>query len=140
MSEQKPAMRLDPMPTPDSQFFWDAADKEMFMGQRCADCKTFMHPPGPMCPKCLSVKRENIELSGKGTIYSWVMPQHPKIPVFDYPLVTALIDLDEGIRFLSNIVDCTPEEVATGMRVEVTFVTTASGKKVPVFKPEGAAQ
>ncbi len=140
MSEEKVATRLDPMPTPDSQFFWDAAEKEIFMGQRCAGCKTYLHPPRPMCPKCNSLDQEHVELSGKGTVYSWVMPQHPKVPVFDYPLVTALIDLDEGTRFLSNIVGCTPEEVSVGMRVVVTFEPTAGGKKVPVFKPEGAAQ
>lgn len=139
MTETKAPTRLDPMPTPDNQFFWDAAEQEILMGQRCAGCKIYLHPPRPMCPKCHSLEQEYVPLSGKGTVYSWVMPQHPKVPVFDYPLVTALIDLDEGIRFLSNIVGCEPADVSVGMRVTVAFEVTAGGKKIPVFTPEGAA-
>lgn len=55
--------------------------------------------------------------------------------MFDYPLVVALIDLEEGIRLLSNVCDIDPDEVETGMAVEVFFAPTIDGRAVPQFRP-----
>jgi uncharacterized protein len=135
MSKQQDILRPDPVPTPDSQFFWDAAEREELMGQQCNDCGAYLHPPRPMCPHCNSLKQNHVKLSGRGTVYSCRMPRHPQIPIFEYPLVTALIDLEEGIRLLSNVVGCDVYAVQAGMAVEVDFAPTSGGKKVPVFKP-----
>ena len=55
-----------------------------------------------MCPHCHSLAFEVMELSGRGTLYSYAILHHPKSPAFDYPVRAALVDLEEGIRVLSN--------------------------------------
>jgi uncharacterized protein len=88
-----------------------------------------------MCPHCLSVEHDDMELSGTGTVYSYSVLHHPRSPRFTYPLVTALVDLDEGIRMVTNLVDIEPADVRIGMPVQVTFVPTANDMCVPVFGP-----
>jgi uncharacterized OB-fold protein len=129
--------RLDPVYAPDAAFFWDGVTRGELLGQRCADCKHLAHPPRPMCPKCHSTRREQIRLSGHGTVYSWVVPRHPAPVGFIEPPVVALIELDEGIRLVSNLVDIDFSAIRRGLAVEVRFVPTRGGKAVPVFAPRG---
>lgn len=131
----KTARRPQPIPSRDSLPFWEGAERGELLGQRCADCKLFRHPPRPMCPSCQSVKWEWVELSGRGKIAAWMLPVHPRIPLFDDPLVCVLVDLDEGIRIFSNLYECDPARVRNGMSVEVFFVPTVGDKQVPVFRP-----
>jgi uncharacterized OB-fold protein len=127
--------RPGPIVTEDSAVFWDAAAQHRLVGQRCGECATLRHPPRPMCPHCGSLEVEVVELSGRGTVYSYARLHHPQHPAFDYPVLAVLVDLDEGIRLVSNLTDLDDEhQVVIGMRVEVTFVDTAGGA-VPVFRP-----
>ena len=132
--------RPQPLPGRDSAFFWAGAERGELMGQRCASCKLFRHPPRPMCPNCQSLEREEVRLSGRGTIHAFIHPVHPMIPMFDYPLTCVLVDLEEGIRIFSNLYECEKEDVRIGMPVEVFFVPTAGDKQVPVFRPARDAQ
>ena len=140
MSETDPQwQRPQPLPSRDSAFFWEGAERGEFLGQRCAECKRYPPPPRPMCPSCLSVDQEIVPLSGRGVIYSYMFPVHPQLPMFEYPLVCVLVELEEGIRLFSNLYECAPEDVEVGMPVEVFFAPTAGDKAVPVFRPvEGA--
>ncbi|NIB38011.1 hypothetical protein HBA55_00360 [Pseudomaricurvus alkylphenolicus] len=136
--DQVPAVRRpDPMYTAESAFFWEAAERGELMAQQCQGCQQYLHPPRPMCPECLSMDLQPTQLSGRGKVYSVCSPQYPQIPAFDYPLLTALIDLEEGIRLLSNLVDVELESVQPGMPVEVCFAATVGGRAVPQFRPEG---
>ena len=90
-----------------------------------------------MCPSCHGLELEIVELTGTGVVYSYSILHHPQHPSFDYPVVAALIDLDEGVRILSNLVDVPPEDVRIGMPVEVRFVPTRDEMAVPVFSPRG---
>jgi hypothetical protein len=90
-----------------------------------------------MCPHCQSLDHRGVELSGHGTVYSYSLLHHPRNPLFEYPVIAALVDLDEGIRVVSNLVDVDPGAVRIGMPVEVGFAATADGMKVPVFRPAG---
>ncbi len=128
-------IRIAPIVTPDAKFFWDAADKEEFVGQRCGDCGKYRFPPRPMCPYCHSVKREEVRLSGYGTVHSWTIPRHPPPFGFREPPIVAVIQLDEGIRFVSNLVGVALDQVKMDMPVEVTFEPTMNNHKVPVFRP-----
>lgn len=134
------ARRPQPLPSRDSLPFWEAAARGELLGQRCAECKLFRHPPRPMCPACQSVKTEWVPLSGRGRVAAWMLPVHPRIPLFDYPLVCVLVDLEEGIRIFSNLDDCAPDQVENGMAVEVFFVPTAGDQQVPVFRPARGAR
>jgi uncharacterized protein len=137
-AEASKPTRIAPIMTPDSKFFWDAADQEQFVGQKCGDCGKFTFPPRPMCPACHSLKREVVPLSGKGTVLSWTMPLHPPAFGFKLPPIVAVVRLDEGINFVSNIVDTKLEDMKLGMLVQVLFEPTMGNHKVPVFKPVAA--
>jgi uncharacterized OB-fold protein len=88
-----------------------------------------------MCPECRALDHEVVDLSGRGVVYSYALLHHPQNPMFEYPVVAALVDLDEGIRMVSNIVEVDPHDVRIGMPVAVTFVPTAGDMMVPVFRP-----
>jgi uncharacterized OB-fold protein len=127
--------RPDPVFTPDAIFFWEGAARGELLGQRCADCKKITHPPRRMCPACHSVRRETVQLSGRGKVASFVIPRHPAPIGFPEAPIVALIELEEGIRLVSNLVETTFDAVRGGLAVEVRFVPTRGGKAVPVFAP-----
>ena len=127
--------RMPPVVTLDAKFFWDHANKGEFVCQKCSDCGEFRFPPRPMCPHCHSLNTDIVELSGRGTVYSWIRPRHPKPAGFDTPPVAALIELEEGFRFVSNIEGVELEDVTAGMPVQVDFAPTLKNKQVPVFRP-----
>ena len=133
--EIRETMRPAPVVTDDSAVFWDAAAAGRLVGQRCGDCGVLRHPPRPMCPRCHSLHTEVVTLSGRGTLYSYAFLHHPQHPAFTYPVMAALVDLDEGIRVVSNLTDVAKEDVRIGMRLEVHFVATEGGAQVPVFRP-----
>lgn len=89
-----------------------------------------------MCPHCRSTNWHESELSGKGTLYSFSILHHPKSPQFDYPVIAALVDLLEGVRIVSNVVDIEADLLRIGMPLEVRFIDTLGEMKVPVFVPE----
>ena len=72
-----------------------------------------------MCPHCGSLDVEVTTLSGRGTVYSYAVLHHPQHPAFEYPVLAALVDLDEGIRIVSNLVGVEPDEIRIGMPVQV---------------------
>ena len=128
-------MRQAPIVTDDSAVFWDAAAERRLVAQRCAGCGALRHPPRPMCPHCHSLEFEVAELSGRGTLYSYAVLHHPQHPAYDYPVLAALVNLDEGVRLVSNLVDVDPADIEIGMRLDVTYVPTAGERAVPVFRP-----
>lgn len=130
--------RPAPLLTEDNHEFWDAAKQHRFVAQQCSSCHELRHPPRPMCPHCGSLDHQMAELSGMGTVYSYSLLHHPQHPAFTYPVVAAIIDLDEGLRFVSNVVDCDPHDVTVGMPVTVRFEPTANDGVVPVFRPAAA--
>jgi hypothetical protein len=135
-ADRDPAPRRPPpIATADSQFFWEAAADGRLVAQRCRDCHRLRHPPRPMCPHCRSVAQEVVTLSGRGTLYSYAILHHPQHPAFDYPVLAALVDLDEGVRIVSNLTGIDPQDIRIGMPLEVQFEPTADGGQVPAFRP-----
>ena len=88
-----------------------------------------------MCPQCHSLDFEVEDLSGRGAVYTYAILHHPQNPAFDYPVLGALIDLEEGVRVLSNLIEVAADDVRIGMEVEVDFAPTKGGHAVPVFRP-----
>ena len=127
--------RPAPIVTDDNAVFWDGVGEGRLVAQSCGACGRLRHPPRPMCPHCRSLEIDVVDLTGRGSIYSYALLHHPQNPAFDYPVVAALIDLDEGIRLVSNVVGIAPEEVRIGMPVDVSFESTEGGSAVPVFRP-----
>jgi uncharacterized OB-fold protein len=93
-----------------------------------------------MCPNCGSLEWTVVDLSGRGTVYSFAVLHHPQNPQFDYPVIAALVDLDEGIRVVSNLVDIPPGQIKIGDPVEVCFAATVDGMAVPVFRPRAPGE
>lgn len=139
MTETEGMSRPAPARTDDNHFFWDGARDGRLVGQRCRQCGRLRHPPRPMCPHCHSLDFEIVNLSGDGVVYSYSILHHPQNPAFEYPVVAALIDLEEGVRVLSNLVDVDLTDIAIGMPVTVDFVPTRDDGAVPVFMPRQEA-
>jgi uncharacterized OB-fold protein len=130
--------RLAPSVSPDTQFFWDGLKDHKLLIQRCASCGALRHPPRPMCPACNSLEWDTVTASGRGTVHSFVMPQHPPMPFMEYPYIVALVDLEEGTRLLSNLCEIAPEEASIGMPVEVFYEEFDEGLVLHQFRPAGA--
>jgi uncharacterized OB-fold protein len=88
-----------------------------------------------MCPHCHSLAWDTLESSGRGTVFSFVMPRHPQFPFFDDDYIVGLIELEEGTRLVSNVVDVTPEDARIGTAVVVRFDEFDGGVVLPVFTP-----
>jgi uncharacterized OB-fold protein len=126
--------RPAPVITDDNAFYWEAAAEGKLVAQRCGDCGVLRHPPRPMCGHCQSLDIEVVALSGRGTLYSYAILHHPQHPSFDYPVLAALVDLDEGIRLLSELADVDASDIAIGMPLTAGFAPTVDGMAVPVFR------
>ncbi len=137
MTDTSGAERPAPILTEDNRVFWEAAQQGRLVTQRCGGCGRLRHPPRPMCPWCHSLEYDVLELAGTGVVYSYTLLHHPQHPSFDYPVIAALVDLDEGVRMLSNLVDIAPSEVRVGLPVRVGFERTRDDLAVPVFAPAG---
>jgi uncharacterized OB-fold protein len=133
-------VRPAPIRTEDNRFFWDAAGDGRLVAQRCRGCGRLHHPPRPMCPDCHGLEQEVVDLAGTGRVYSYAVLHHPQNPQFTYPLVAALVELDEGLRMMTNLVGVGPSDVRIGMPVRVTFEATVDDGTVPVFEAVAAVR
>lgn len=129
----KPLPQIEPFTKP----FWEAAKDGRLLVQECKSCNSPIFFPRDRCPKCWSQDLQWIEASGKGTIYAFSITYEGVEDVFkeDLPIVLAWIDLPEGIRMQSNIVECDPDDVSIGMDVEVVFEKVTEDISLPYFKP-----
>jgi uncharacterized OB-fold protein len=93
-----------------------------------------------MCPQCRSLSIEVVELSGRGSLYSYSVLHHPQHPAFEYPVLAALVDLEEGVRLVSNLTGVERADIRIGMPLEVDFEAREGGTAVPVFRPRLASQ
>lgn len=128
------ARAVPPTVNRDDEYFWDGVREGRLLLRSCAACGHIQHPPTPMCPRCGSVRWDTRQLSGKGSLNSWIVSRHPTEPD-DEPRIVGLIDLDEGVRLVSNLQDVDPAGVRNDMRLEVLF-TEVDGVKLPQFRPE----
>lgn len=129
----KPLPRIDE----ESKGFWEACQRRELYVQRCRDCGALRHYPRALCPTCLSDRTEWLRCSGCGTVYTFTVTFQNQAPGFRdaLPYVMAYVDLDEGVRMLTNIVGCAPDAVRVGMRVEVVFEDVTPSITLPKFKP-----
>jgi uncharacterized OB-fold protein/acyl dehydratase len=131
--------RPRPALTQDNRFFFDGAREHKLLIQRCSECGTLRHPPRPSCAHCRSFEWDTLTASGRGTIYSFVVNHYPQVPAFDYPLVVALVELEEGTRLVANVAGIAPGDVAIGMPVVAGFEAFDDDLTLPVFHPDPGA-
>jgi uncharacterized OB-fold protein len=130
-----------PEPTPETLPFWEGARAGELRIQWCRPCERFYFYPRPYCPTCLSEDVEWRTVSGRGSLASYNINYRP-FPVFktDQPQVIALVELDEGVRLMSNIVgvEPVPEKLPLGLRLKVGFEPRGD-QFLPVFTPDSGA-
>ena len=134
--------RNAPAFTPETQFFWEGAAKGQLLLQRCDECSKTYFPPRPFCPHCASRKVSVYEASGKGKLWSYVINHRPRPDMGTEPHSIAVVMLDEGVKMMTNIVNCpqTPEALVLDMPVKVTWVEAAANGRtpatqLPLFEP-----
>jgi uncharacterized OB-fold protein len=125
-----------PVPTPISQPFWDGTRQHRLLLQRCEARHVFYYARSH-CPQCLSNRLEWFDASGKGSLYSFTVARRPTSPDFeqDVPYVIAVVELDEGPRMTSRLVEVDPDAVGIGMRLEVVFDDVTDEITLPYFRP-----
>ncbi len=131
-------MALPPLPRPyqDTETYWAAARDHRFVIQHCKSCGKHQFYPRGVCSHCLSSDLEWHEASGKGTVYSFSVNHRAPHPGFAdvIPFVLAIVELEEGPRMMTNIVECNPDSVKIGMAVEVTFEDVTEEVTLAKFK------
>jgi len=131
-----------PSPTPQIQpetaAFWAGTLEGKLVLQRCSSCGTVVYYPRFLCSACHSTELENLEATGRATIYSYTVTTKG---ILDYQgagaYVLAMVELDEGPKMLTNIVDCDFDELRIGQPVEVVFHKTDGDAALPRFRPAG---
>lgn len=131
-------MKSDIMPLPkpdeDSEEFWRYCTEHQLRMQRCQDCQKVRFRPSIICPNCLSTEFNWDLLSGCAHVYSFVVVHQAMVPGYsEVPYVLALVELDEGPRMTTRIVNCDPSEVSIGSRVQVSFEDVTDTISLPVF-------
>jgi uncharacterized protein len=134
-------MRFD-LPTPDleTQPYWDAARDSKLLIKRCNACGRHHFYPRPFCPTCWSDDVEWVEASGDATLYTWSIVHRNDLPPFHewVPYVTAVVDLVEGPRMMTTVINCDHEALEIGMALSVEYRAISDDVTVPVFRPAGA--
>ena len=106
-----------------NRYFWTSGESGRLQILRCAACRHWVHPAGPVCPRCLARDAKPEAVSGLGTIATFTVNHQPWRPGVPVPFVIAIVELDEqpGLRLTTNIVGCEPDDVRVGQRVRVCF-------------------
>ena len=136
----------EPVPAVDapSRPFFEGALEGRLLIRRCRACGTFMWPAGgigmplrPRCVACFSGDLEWAQASGTATLYSFVVMHQVYDPAFadDVPYNISIVELEEGVRMITNVVDCPNVQLEIGMPLEVTFEQLSDEVALPKFRP-----
>ena len=125
-----------PQINPDTKVFWEATGRGEFLLQRCTNCQTVIWYPRAICPECSATTLEWFPGSGKGEIYSWTkthkgLGQYAKAG----PYILAYVELEEGPRVMTNIVEYADDDLVVGKAVELVFHPTGESTALPRFRP-----
>lgn len=127
-----------PLPdvTDETRPFWEGLKKRSLVLQRCSACEHLRYPISEYCPRCLDESYEWTLLSGRGEVASTLVfhQVYNKAFAADVPYNVSLIQLDEGPRMISNVIDTAPSDVAVGNRVEIVFDDVTDEITVPRFR------
>jgi uncharacterized protein len=125
-----------PAVNPETKEFWAATAQGRLLLKRCLDCGSVVWYPRVICPGCSSLRTEWFESSGRGSVYSYTLNHRGEGAYQDSgPFVLAYVELDEGPRMMTNIVDADGAELVIGLPVEVVFHDTGDGSALPRFRP-----
>ena len=130
---------LLPLPDGDTQPWWDGIRRHELLLQQCAQCQTFRHPPQGTCPKCYSERVEWVRVSGRGTVYTYIVVYHPVVPQWQEsaPYNVAQVAPEEAphIRIYGNVINIDDEDIRVGMPVEIVFDDVTPENTIPRWQP-----
>jgi len=125
-----------PAVNPETAEFWAATAAGQLLLKRCLDCGAVIWYPRAICPQCSSMRTRWFTASGRGRVYSYTVNYRAEGAYQDCaPYVLAYVELDEGPRLMTNIVEADSADLAVGLPVEVTFHDTGAGSALPRFRP-----
>ena len=126
-----------PAPDAETEPFWDGTRAGKLLIRRCDACGEAHFYPRPFCPRCWSDDVAWEEASGRATLYTWSVVHQNDLPPFGerVPYVAAVVDLAEGPRMMTNVVECDHDALEIGMALEVTHQAIADDVTIPVFRP-----
>lgn len=124
----------------DTRAFWEATQDGRFLLRRCAACHAFHYYPRNFCPECWSEEVVWEQACGRAVLYTHSTVFVNDLPPFgeQVPYVAAVVDLEEGPRMMTQVVDCEPDQLRIGMALDATFRTIADGVTLVVFRPAAA--
>jgi uncharacterized OB-fold protein len=132
-----------PTPQPESDFYWQKAREHELWLRRCDDCRQGYFYPRDICPECFSRNTSWVQSSGRGTLHTFAIVHRTPHPAFQagVPYVVAIVELEDGVRIPTNLVDVEPAPTAihVGMPVVVTFDDVTDEITLPKFKPAGSS-
>ncbi|MCH8900807.1 MAG: OB-fold domain-containing protein [Chloroflexi bacterium] len=136
---ERPAMITErPLPevTPLTEPFWSAARSHRLVLQRCKACNAYRFPPEVGCYACGSPEAVWSEVSGRATLYSWTVAHPPILPYFQerVPWPVVAVELEEGPRMVTNLIDVPVEEYEIGMPLQVAFEEIDEELSLVVFR------
>ena len=140
MSDATKPFRVLPRLDDHNTFFWTSGEDGNLRMLRCQSDGFWIHPPAPVCPRCLSRDLAPEVTSGHGTVASFTINHQPWYPNLDPPYVIAMVELEEqpALRLTTNIVGCPVDEVHIGMDVQVVF-EQYDDVWIPFFIPMNSA-
>jgi len=129
--------RFEPPVSDRAKPFWDATSERRLVLQYCRTDGLPIHYPREACPRCLGTDLEWRPASGRGVVYAFTVNhvQGSAATERTLPFVVALVDLEEGVRMMTNIVGCSPSDVRAGMPVDVSWEPLSDGRALPMFAP-----
>jgi hypothetical protein len=138
MDQQSSPLPL-PVPQPETDFYWERAREHELWLMRCEDCGGAYFYPRPICPLCHSRRTTWFRSSGLGTLYAFSIVHRGPTPAFQerVPYVAAMVELEDGVRLPTNLVEVQPDPttITIGMRVEVVFDDVSPTVSLPKFRP-----
>ena len=129
-------------PTPEindeNRAFWEGCRQGEVRVQKCSNCGHIRHL-SPACPQCLKAEHEWVAASGRGTVYSWIVVHQRYNRAFeeDLPYNVTIVELDEGPRMVTSLVDVENQDIKAGTPVEVVFDRVTEEITLPKFKRIG---
>ena len=120
--------------------FYDFCKQVALRFQRCTRCNAWRHVPREMCAECGSWDWEWQASSGRGRVFSWTVIAIPLHPTFgaDAPYAAVIVEMEEGVRLLSHVVDVAPDALEIDMPVEVFFEAVTPEVSLPKFRRAGS--
>lgn len=136
MSQLSNVNKPIPVPTHWSKPYWDACKNHELHIQQCNNCLTYIMYPKLYCPHCLSDELGWVKSEGKGTVYSYSIVYNNPPTAFqgELPFVIAVVELSEGVRLTTNIIDTEFDKISCGIPVEVVFEDITNEITLPKFK------